>query len=490
MAPRARVISSSSNSSASSPSRPQETTLEIAYNTAVQSFVRRDHIKTQASISRLLQLLDTLPRGVGRWYDLENPKEGDAEGDEWRIKILKLVISANASLFADPPLANMDSLDPEIIATLPPHSPILTLERTRRLCTETLKMNETDLLPPPIVSTLLLASLKLQPPSTALDFAHRLTEQWLSNLPDELMRTLSLTAKASSQPPQVKKRIESTREGYLKVIELFVGEVLVREGEFGMARSLLDGEEIMSSKRKEGLYRHLRAMETKSQSPSSSGMLPAQSPSASLVLPQPSSRSSGRRSRSSTTSSSSSERTARPNQAEQSPFGAIGKLAKDIKNKGIRAGMETDGSVDTHSTFHVPDKLYINPSTGPSSSSPHNTPKSSSQRNLNSLLGLIPPSLRKRLLSPWTLAAALPIPFFTILFTIIYIRRRWLRLARVGAGAVVSGSVASSEISGGVRERLRMARGPGLRVWLTYWLRWWWGRVVGVWRMGTTITYL
>ncbi len=35
------------------------------------------------------------------------------------------------------------------------------------------------------------------------------------------------------------------------MVELFVGEVLAREGEFEMARAFLDGEIVMSSKRKE-----------------------------------------------------------------------------------------------------------------------------------------------------------------------------------------------------------------------------------------------
>ena len=46
-------------------------------------------------------------------------------------------------------------------------------------------------------------------------------------------------------------QVEVAREGYLKVVELFVGEVLAREGEWEMARGFLDGETVMSSKRKE-----------------------------------------------------------------------------------------------------------------------------------------------------------------------------------------------------------------------------------------------
>jgi hypothetical protein len=497
MAPRARVISSSSSNA--SPSRPPETALEIAYNTAVQSFVRRDHAKTQASLSRLLGLANALPRSKNEWYELDVSQDVDTEGDEWRIKVLKLVISANASLYADPP-ANPESLDPDLVLTLPPSQPSSILKRTKTTCMET----HPGLLPPSVISTLLLASLKLQPPSSALDFAHRLSEDWLEGLPDYLMRTLSTTAKSNSQSlsPQAKKRIEGTKEGYLKVIELFVGEVLAREGEFGMARSLLDGDEIMSSKRKEGLYRHLRMMETKMQasassSPSSSGILPPQSPSASLVLPQSTSQSRDRisRSRSSTASSSSSERTARPKLADQPTIASICKSAKLGQRESQTQSREMDverGSVDTNSTFHVPDKIYINPSSGsPSSSSPRNTGKGQPHYNLGSLLGLLPVSLRKRLLSPWFIASISPLPIIFTILTLLYIRRRCLRLGGSAASAGLQAtSVLAERSSVGVYERLKRARSRGYRSWIFYWLQWWWGKIVGTWKMGTTISYL
>jgi hypothetical protein len=271
MAPKSRVVSSSS--STTPPTRPPESDIEILYNTAVQSFVRRDHGKTQAALARLLKHVEGLESGNRAWYDLEGEcSKEEEEGNEWRIKILKLVISANASLYSDPP-SNVGTIPSDLAALLPPSSPDLMLGHIQSICTDTLSDNE--LLPPAIISTLLLASLKLKPSPRALDFAHNLAESWIAGLPDALIRSIS-TNKVSTQSPQIKKRIEGCREGYLKVVELFVGEVLAREGDFEMARALLDGEEVMSSKRKEDLYRHLRSTETRlanSSSPSSSGIL-------------------------------------------------------------------------------------------------------------------------------------------------------------------------------------------------------------------------
>jgi hypothetical protein len=488
MAPRPRVVSSSS--STSTPTRPPESDIEILYNTAVQSFVRRDHGKTQAALSRLLKHTKSLGQTQKRWQDLEaeGTREED-EGEEWRIKVLKLVISADASLYTDPP-ANLDSIPPHLAALLPSASPRDMLEHIQSICTETL--SNIDLLPPAIISTLLLASLKLRPSSPALDFAHSLAESWIAGLSDTFMRSISSNGRANLQP-QIKKRIEGSREGYLKVMELFVGEVLAGEGEFEMARAFLDGEGVMSSKRKEDLYRHLRSTESRmasTSSPSNSGILPAQSPSASLVLPTatPSGRSS--RSRSSTTSSSSSERTARPN-----PSGVNGLHTRPLGNgtiKGKEKESEVEAiSVDSNSTFHVPDKIYVNPSNPNKSPTPSRRPLSSQvQRNFSNLLELIPSSVRKRLLSSWTLRLLLPIPLITIVLLIWSIRRKRNRTST----ATLVGDATQAMLAGGsvsiIQEKLRRARALGIRAWFGLWLRWWWKKVVGVWDMGTTITYV
>jgi hypothetical protein len=96
----------------------------------------------------------------------------------------------------------------------------------------------------------LLASLKLKPAASALDFAHQLAEDWIARLPDNFVAAISQPT-GRKLSPEEKKQVESAREGYLKVVELFVGEVLAREGEWEMARAFLEGEVVMGSKRKE-----------------------------------------------------------------------------------------------------------------------------------------------------------------------------------------------------------------------------------------------
>lgn len=482
MAPKQRVVSSSS--STSPPSRPPESDIEVLYNTAVQSFVRRDHGKTQASLSRLLKYCESLKASKRRWHDLEGEDSSEEEeGNEWRIKILKLVISADASLYSDPP-ANVGTIPPELAQLLPASSPDLMLGHMESICTTTLSV--TDLLPPAIISTLLLASLKLKPAPPSLDFAHRLTENWLAGLPDSFIHSISTTAKTSAHSPQIKKRIEGSREGYLKVIELFVGEVLAREGDFEMARALLDGEEVMSSKRKEDLYRHLRSTESRVVNPSSSGILPPQSPSASLLLPSvtPNGSRPSSRSRSSTTSSSSSERTARPNvNGLNKSVGKSTNLA--VPGKGKEKESEAV-SVDSNSTFHFPDKIYVNPSNSKSSTPPSRRPLAQVQRNFASLLELIPRSIRKRLSYP--ILAILPVPLITIILLIWYVRRRTRQLRSIVGGATAA--VTAVKSVGSVQERLKRARAVGMRAWFGHWLRWWWKKLLGVWQMGTTITFV
>lgn len=259
MPPRRSV----SGSKAAGPARMAEApTAEVLYNTAVQAFVRRDHVKTQATLARLLaQLKPTTDSSAAPWYDLDTtdrtqvPLGGGEAGEELLVKTLKLVISANTSLYTDPP-QHTTGLPAEITPLLPPTPPEQLLAYTQGQ----LSPFCSDLLPPALLSTLLLASLKLKPASEALDYAHQVAEDWFTALPDAFILEIAPAAPTRKATPSVgsaassaerKKQVESAREGYLKVVELFVGEVLAREGEFEMARAFLDGEIVMSSKRKE-----------------------------------------------------------------------------------------------------------------------------------------------------------------------------------------------------------------------------------------------
>jgi hypothetical protein len=83
--------------------------------------------------------------------------------------------------------------------------------------------------------------------------AHDLAEQWLSALPDEFILDITPAPgiRTENVSPERKKAVESAREGYLKVVELFTGEILAREEEWEMARGILEGDSIMSSRKKE-----------------------------------------------------------------------------------------------------------------------------------------------------------------------------------------------------------------------------------------------
>jgi hypothetical protein len=237
-------------------------------------------------------------------------------------------------------------------------------------------------------------------------------------------------------------------------------------------------------------------------SPQASGYLPPKSPSPSPA-PGPSvnvhSGSQGRRSRSSTASStsSSSEATARPTSLVPNRLTPGGETLNRSKDKGKGkevdkpgAGTGSDGakgkdflqdirdavSDATDSTFALPRRIFVNPF-NPDSNSKRSQPLTpTSNRSLSSMLDLIPPSIRAKLTSPYLLSAALPVPIIFVLL-IRGVRRR-LRRRRAAMSDVVS-------------DRLRRARlGEGLRGWIVWYIRWWLDKFKGVWKMGTTITWM
>ncbi|WVW83590.1 hypothetical protein I302_105611 [Kwoniella bestiolae CBS 10118] len=498
--PKQRVSSTSSSGSATiSSQRPPESQIEVLYNTAVQSFVRRDHVKTQAVLSRLLASLETKQDQVQgnepAWYDLDSdvPAMGDEDGegqeeiDEWMIKTLKLSISSLTSLYADPP-HKTTTLPSEITNLLPPIPPNKLLGHLRTTCNEYLR---SPILPPQIISTLLLASLKLRPSPPALDFAHHLSEEWITALPDQFILSISPQSGSSKQTKDAKKRkkVESAREGYLKVVELFVGEVLSREGEWEMARGFLDGEGVMGSKRKEALYKHLRTLQS-----TPLNTVPTPSPSSSLVLPSSgsSSRSRSRSGSNSTTSSSSSERTARPN-TTQAQLG----LQRQSQGIPLPRSSSEQGKGKGKAKEEDPSQIenYNPASPSPSNSIPRIPTRDLSRTNkaqpptsgIHQLLSsILPPSLHHHLsilLTSNLSYLALPIPLL-ILLTLLIRRRRRSRPTDLLPTPTNS--------LDDVRNRLRLARvrQRGWWGWIMYYLNWWIGKFAGVWKLGTTITYL
>ncbi|ORX36913.1 hypothetical protein BD324DRAFT_627675 [Kockovaella imperatae] len=464
----------------SSPLRPLESQFDILYNTAVQAFVRRDHVKTQATLSRLLQLLlrnGSPTKTRRRWYEIgENPHThgngSPSRTDEWTIKVLKLVITSHASLYADPP-SSTSSLDASLVLLLPSTPPDKILAQALDICTAHCDTP----LPPQIISTFILASLKLKPAEPAQSFTHQLTEDWLADLPPEFIGAIASHQK--SKDVQLRKRVESAREAYLKVVELFVGEVLAREGEWDMARGFLDGENVMGSKRKEELYRHLRSIQSRGKSnpnsPAASGFLPPASSSESISAPDSPSP-SGSRTRSLSSSSSSSERTARPGNVQQ-PMTKRTPSAADRKGKG-RASSTTD------SVGSVPKHIEVNHGTAEASESSYDKVA----RTVDSLVQAgIPPWLKSRLnsvLALKLLGVSVVFPATIILALVLLLKRLRNRAVR----NVVPVAAAESSLED-VRARLALARRRGLMQWLWLVLRWWARKFVGIWQLGTTITY-
>lgn len=96
---------------------------------------------------------------------------------------------------------------------------------------------------------------------------------------------------------------------------------------------------------------------------------------------------------------------------------------------------------------------------------------------LYTALAVLPAPLASRLealsRSGWLIPSLVPIPII-LLLVFINLERRRRR-----AGNVLT-----------VRDRLRMARAHGLGPWLAMVFRWWADKLAGVWKLGTTITYV
>lgn len=461
-------------------SPPKLDQYELLYNSAVQSFVRRDHVKTQATLARLLDLTRALPRTPSPWYDVASTA-APQPGDEWMTKTLKLAISANASLYSDPP-RQAGALAPDVADRLPPASPRQMLGYILDLCVSTYG---SSLLPPALVSTFLLASLKLQPLADSLEFAHELVEDWLANLPDEFV--LAIAADPHPHPRGTggggsaaarKKRLENAREGYLKVVEIFIGEVLSREGEWEMARGMLEGEMVMGSKKKEALYRHLRNVQAKpvsqAPSPAASGLLPPQAQSQSQAQVR------------STESEASSEATARP--AGHQPHGH-GHAPEDASTL-----QPSDGSDSTvpaaprphahshsrpHSRSREHDRDRDRGEWGERGEREHDVgrPRAPPRGWLTAVLS---PYLVDKIHAAGGLHVVLGVPAAAVVAVLLVLRRVRARAGRLGLAA------------GGtdVRDRLRRVRSTGLGALVQWALRWWADKLAGVWRLGTTITYM
>lgn len=264
------------------------------------------------------------------------------------------------------------------------------------------------------------------------------------------------------------------------------------------------------------LYKHLRTLESKDYLPS-----PAPSPSSSLILPSSSDSMSteerggrkrhSRSSRSpsiSSSSSSSSEATARPGTAQQGSLQGTGhalgqrmEQLRQIRKTGTDTGEESphpsptasqiSGSGISESTYRL---VRSNPRGSSSSRRGDNSSISRSNNMhpiLQSLLDRLPNSISATLqsFSPLTLTAiTLPLPLL-IIFTVIRLRRS--RRARQQTTIVGGARGGSGNTISQVQHRLQRVRAQeGWWDWVLWYLKWWLAKFAGVWKLGTTITYV
>jgi hypothetical protein len=155
-----------------------------------------------------------------------------------------------------------------------------------------------------------------------------------------------------------------------------------------------------------------------------------------------------------------------------------------VDRKGKARAVEP--SIASEST--LPSKIYIN---HPNPPTRRNT---STRATLDTVLSYLPVSIQKQIVSLYTRRwspLAIPLPVIALILGVIAIRRR-VRRGRTAIvdGAVAGGGVLAVDAVNIVRDRLRRARERGLLQWFGWWVRWWIQKVIGVWRLGTTITYV
>ena len=269
----------------------------------------------------------------------------------------------------------------------------------------------------------------------------------------------------------------------------------------------------------QNLYRHLRAVETKTRSqpasPASSGFLPTATSTSST--PNPKSNVNGdttrngksrTRSRSNSTSSSSSERTARPNTSnghslhpttngDGNGHRNLNGNGFDRKGKG-KSTNTTVEEVESRSESSVPSKIYVNhPKPITPSSSKRSSSFSTGNAFMVSMLASLHRGIQSRLVtlssrSDWIASTiAIPLPILFLVFTFIAIRRRLARRRGSETPFAVAGTAGlANHAMEDIRARLLRIRVRGIVPWMIWWFRWWLEKFVGVWRLGTTITYV
>jgi hypothetical protein len=122
------------------------------------------------------------------------------------------------------------------------------------------------------------------------------------------------------------------------------------------------------------------------------------------------------------------------------------------------------------------------------------TAHGSAQYAVGTLVSYLPPRVRafvqQMMDIPWL--RVVPLPLVVLLLGAMLVRRRMGRVAAATATAAAAAGTAmvNGNAQNDVRARLRQVRAARIMPWVVWWLHWWAGKFAGVWKLGTTITYM
>lgn len=213
-------------------------TKEALYQEATQAFLTCDYVTTHEALNRLLALVPSQPETASLWYEAARTgSTAEWNNEKWRSKIVKLAITSYAALCrAKPP--SQKAIE-KLLGVSPPITAFWALQQGLELCQAQYgAVNKLENIPATMMVTLVMNALKLG--QEGVSRGKIIIEDWLAVLPQEAFDAFQGTTGA-----------EGAREDYLRVIELYVGEILTREEEWEMASVFLQSESVMSSKRKE-----------------------------------------------------------------------------------------------------------------------------------------------------------------------------------------------------------------------------------------------
>jgi hypothetical protein len=222
---------STSAGASSSSTAGTEATLRSLYSRAAKSFINRDVPQTHALITSAFQLIPPSPPTI---------TDADHQISVWRRKWDILRLTLETTVYSSPP-GEVEELPPSIRANLmlSPQSLLASLH-TRSLKLFTPKAGDSGgdpgsqkslnarYLPPQVIVTLVLASMKLNAP----EVGKGIVEDWLSGRGDP-------------------EEVLEGGDGYEKIIELYCLHLLPRLEEWDLAAEFLQYEGELDAAKKQ-----------------------------------------------------------------------------------------------------------------------------------------------------------------------------------------------------------------------------------------------